>query len=87
MSSYKVVYSEYALGDIARLDPAVRVRIRRAIEGKLTDNPELHGKPLHHPLSGMWTLRVNDWRITFAVRGMTVTIFAVFHRSTGYPKR
>jgi mRNA interferase RelE/StbE len=70
--------------DIPRLDPPTRRRIRRAIESKLTASPENFGKPLAYNRSGIWSLRVDDWRVLFALRGHEVWILRIGHRSEVY---
>ncbi len=72
--------------DIPKLDPAVRQRIRRAIETKLTHHPEAHAKPLAHTLAGLWCLRVGDYRVVFAIRPDEVWVLRVGHRREVYEK-
>jgi mRNA interferase RelE/StbE len=70
--------------DVPRLDATVRLRIRRAIEGKLTAAPESFGKPLSHTRLGLWSLRVGPWRVIYALRGEEVWILRIGHRREVY---
>jgi mRNA-degrading endonuclease RelE of RelBE toxin-antitoxin system len=70
--------------DIPRLDPPTRVRIRAAIEGKLTSRPEDLAKPLAYTRAGLWSLRVGAWRVVFALRDEEIWILKIGHRSEVY---
>lgn len=70
--------------DIPRLDPPTRRRIRRAIESKLTTSPESFAKPLAYNRSGLWSLRVGDWRVVFALRERELWILRIGHRNEVY---
>ncbi len=70
--------------DILQLDRSVAQKIRRAIESKLTVSPESFGKPLAYTRSDLWTLRVGDWRVVFALRREEVWILRIGHRSEVY---
>lgn len=70
--------------DIPRLPGTMRVRIRRAIEERLTMHPEHFGKPLRRSLKGYRKLRVGDYRIIFRIAGQTVKILVISHRSVVY---
>ncbi len=82
--TYRVVYTEEAAKRIARLDPSVKDRIRKAIL-RLSEHPEL-GKRLTGLLSDRWSYRVGDWRILYKVRKteLLVLVLTVGHRSTVY---
>lgn len=71
-------------GDIPLLSTTWKVRIKSAIEEKLTTTPEKFGKPLRQSLSGYRKLRVGDYRIVFRIKDRTVLIFAILHRSVVY---
>ncbi|HEY9583049.1 MAG TPA: type II toxin-antitoxin system RelE/ParE family toxin [Candidatus Paceibacterota bacterium] len=59
-------------------------KIRNAIENKLQNYPTIFGKPLNFPLTGLWKLRVGDYRIVYTVSKMSVGIFIVGHRDEVY---
>ena len=70
--------------DIPRIAPEWRVKIKRAIEAKLTTQPEKFGKPLRKSLRGYRKLRVGDYRIIFNIAGSRVRIFVMQHRNVVY---
>jgi mRNA-degrading endonuclease RelE of RelBE toxin-antitoxin system len=70
--------------DIPGLDASIRRRIRTAIETKLPDHPEDHAKPLAYTMERLWTLRVGDWRVVFAMREGELWILRIGHRSEVY---
>jgi mRNA interferase RelE/StbE len=70
--------------DIPKLDPPVRRRIRAAIEAKLIDRPEAAAKPLAHTTQRLWSLRVGDWRVIFALREEEIWVLRIGHRRDVY---
>lgn len=85
MPDYRVLYHPLVRSrDIPRLDPPVRRRIKAAIESKLSDHPEETAKPLAHTTQRLWSLRVGDWRVIFALREDEVWILRVGHRREVY---
>ncbi len=84
---YKITYHEDVVGkDMPKLDVAWSGKIRLAIETKLTDRPELYGKPLRKSLKSHFKLRVGDYRVIFRINGKTVEILAIMHRSVVYKR-
>ncbi len=77
-------HDEVVRRDIPQLDRPVALRIRSAIESKLTASPEDFGKPLAYTRSGLWTLRVGDWRVVFALKRDEVWILRIGHRDEVY---
>lgn len=63
--------------DFAVLDPAVRLRITKAIRKKLTTDPLAFGKALLGPLKGYWRLRVDDYRVIYRVNQQRVTVIVI----------
>jgi len=85
LATYLLVYHHAVVEqDIPALDPPVRMRIKRAIETRLVEHPEHHAKPLAHTLQGLWSLRVGDWRVVFALRDNEVWILRIGHRREVY---
>ena len=76
--------------DIPRLSHPAKLRIKRAIEEKLTSSPEVFGKPLRKSLKGYRSLRIGDYRVIFRIcvdedpAKNAVKIFAIMHRSATY---
>lgn len=80
MPRYRVLYHPLiASRDVPRLDPSVRRRIRKAIEAKLADHPEATAKPLAHTTQRLWSLRVGDWRVIFALRDEEIWVLKIGH--------
>ena len=81
---HRVLYTAEAARRIARLDKAVKERIRRAIE-RLSEHPEL-GKRLRGLLSDRWSYRAGGWRILYRVRKseLLILVLTVGHRSEVY---
>jgi len=70
--------------DVPKLDGSVRSRVRKAIESKLTTQPEDFAKPLAYTRQGLWSLRVGPIRVIFALRGEDVWILRIGHRREVY---
>jgi len=84
--SYSIIYHEEVVKDISKLDSAIKLQIKKAIELKLMEDPLLFGFPLRKSLNGYKKLRVGDYRIVFSIHEKTVKIFAIQHRSIVYKK-
>lgn len=88
MAVYRLLYHPLVLSrDVPRLDPAVQRRVRAAIEHKLTRHPEAAAKPLAHTTQRLWSLRVGDWRVIFALREDEIWILKIGHRRDVYEDR
>lgn len=70
--------------DISVLNGDIRTRIRKAIESRLTRAPQDYGKPLMGNLSGYWSLRVGDYRVTYRIEAKEVRIIQIAHRRDAY---
>ena len=70
--------------DLPRLDPVTRKRIRRAINFRLSQSPEIFGKPLKYSFKGLWALRVGDWRVVYKIKKTEVYILRICHRRDVY---
>jgi mRNA-degrading endonuclease RelE of RelBE toxin-antitoxin system len=86
--AYRLLYHPLVLSrDIPRLDPPTQKRIRVAIERRLTKHPEASAKPLAHTTQRLWSLRVGDWQVIFALREKEVWILKIGHRREVYSER
>ena len=70
--------------DIPALPKTMKLTIKKAIEERLTVDPEGFGKPLRFSLKGSWRLRVGDYRVIYIVKGKDVLITAIKHRKDVY---
>lgn len=84
--AFEVIYHPLVREDILKLDKSWRRKIEKAIEEKLTDHPEIYGKPLRRSLNGYRKLRVGDYRVIFRIESSKVLILAIIHRSVVYLK-
>lgn len=82
---FSVIYHHLVVRyDIPKLPSAWKEKVRRAIEDRLTAQPNLYGKPLRRSLKGYRKLRVGDYRIIFRIEKNTVKILIIQHRSVVY---
>jgi mRNA interferase RelE/StbE len=81
---YEIRYDKRVIDDLARIDDSVKKKIRKAIEQKLTHQPEIFGKPLRQSLAGFRVLRVGDYRIVFYIKDKEVFILFIGSRQSGY---
>ena len=84
--TYRLEYIESVVReDIPKLSKDVRLRIRRAIEEKLTTHPIEFGKPLRYSLKGARRLRVQDWRVIYTIEPPDVVLVVkIGHRKEVY---
>lgn len=83
--TFSIAYHEKVVKeDIPRLSVLTRKRVKRAIEDKLSERPEVFGKPLRKSLTGYRKLRVGDYRIVLRIEKSCVMIFAIMNRSEVY---
>ena len=70
--------------DLPRIDNKNKSMIKRAIQERLTTNPEVYGKPLQRTLKGYWKLRVGEYRVVFKISGNDLLILGIIHRKNAY---
>ncbi len=70
--------------DLPRIDSRNKAIVRKAIEEKLLENPEVFAMPLRRTLKGYWKLRVGSYRVVFGISGETIRIYAILHRKEVY---
>ena len=70
--------------DLPKLSKTAKNNIKKAIEKKLVNEPELYGKPLRRSLKGYRKLRVEDYRVIFRIHRKIVKIIIIQHRSVVY---
>jgi mRNA interferase RelE/StbE len=85
MTSFEIEYlPKVVKNDIPRLSHADKLTIKKHIENKLTSAPQVFGKPLRHTLKGIWSLRVNDYRVIYQILKNKVIILKIGHRREVY---
>ena len=86
--AWKVEYAQSVQKSVAKLDPAIRSRIREYIENRLAllDDPRQIGDALTGPLRGSWRYRVGDYRIICRILDdrLVVLVIQIGHRSDVY---
>ena len=85
---FKVVPTKSFLKDLksvqSKVPPAQSKRIYKAIQG-LEQNPH-QGKKLVGIQSGVWRIRIGDYRIRYDIEGSTVILHTIRHRKDVYKK-
>ncbi len=82
---FAIEYREEVLGeDLKEIPKNLQRRIVRAIEARLTSEPEKYGTRLRQSLAGLWKLRVGDYRVVFEIESGRVRIWAIVHRKRAY---
>jgi mRNA interferase RelE/StbE len=85
--SYTILYHpKVKEEDIESLDKKKRKIIAKAIEARLSNQPERYGKPLRGSLKGYWKLRVGDIRVVFKIMRNEVHILGIINRKLVYEK-
>lgn len=85
-STWTVEYTESAANEISALDGTVKKIIKKTIEDKLMIDPLKFGLPLRRNLSGLFKLRVGNYRIIYQIKKteVIVLVVAVGHRRMVY---
>ena len=83
--AYNLVYhADVKKVDLPRIDEKNKAMIKRAIEERLTTQPEVYGKLLQRTLKGYWKLRVGQYRVVFKLFRNELRIFGIIHRKRVY---
>jgi mRNA interferase RelE/StbE len=84
---FEITYHEDVVRkDIPKLSNDWHEKIKKAIETKLTTQPDFYGKPLRRSLKNYYKLRVGDYRVIYRIESHQVKIFIIQHRSVVYSK-
>ena len=86
MKKYSIKYTKEAKKKIEKLDPSIRLTIKKAIES-LSSNP-YKGKPLSYELAGLYSLRTSDYRIIYRIKEnqLIILVISVGHRKEIYKR-
>lgn len=88
IKSWKLVFAESALKEMAKLDRQVRKRIIDFLENKVleTGNPKLFGKKLKANLAEYWSYRIGDFRVLCTIEALELELIVirVGHRRAVY---
>lgn len=82
---YKIEYLESVVkDDLPSITKPEKLKIKKAIEEKLCNDPVRFGKPLQYSLKGCRRLRVGDYRIIYLIEKDEVLIVKIGHRKEVY---
>lgn len=82
---FEIEYREEVLDeDLPEIPKNLQRRIVRAIESRLSSEPEKCGTRLRQSLAGLWKLRVGDYRVVFEIQPKRVRIWAIVHRKKAH---
>ncbi len=82
---YKIEYLESVVeDDIPSISKSDKLKIKKAIEEKLVNDPVRFGKPLQYSLKGCRRLRVGDYRVIYIIEKAVVLIVKIGHRKEVY---
>ena len=81
---YSLKYHPQVRDDVKKLNIKIKNRVAKAIEQRLSTQPEKYGKPLRKSLKGYCKLRVGDIRIVFKIKSKEVLVLAILNRKDIY---
>lgn len=87
MKPYKIVlFKSVTERDLPSLPKTIRSRVEKAIEERLTVNPDKIGKSLSYKLKGSRRMRVGDYRVIYEIDNLKheVVVSAIRHRKNCY---
>ena len=83
--SFRLIYHPAVVSrDLLRLGARVRLRVRVALEERVSARPTVYGKPLRGTLRGLWSMRVGDHRVIYTVAEDEVWVLKIGHRREAY---
>ena len=82
MSVNKIVYKDSVYKDFKKIDHN-RFRVMDTLEHELSKDPKA-GKPLKGNYNGLYSLRVGDYRVIYAIITDGVLVLKVAHRKEAY---
>ncbi|HAZ12819.1 MAG: hypothetical protein A2X86_04055 [Bdellovibrionales bacterium GWA2_49_15] len=85
-AQWTILYTKSARTEIDNLDSSIKKIIKKTIEDKLMTDPLKFGLPLRRNLSGLFKLRVGDYRIIYKIekREVIVLVISLGHRKDVY---
>jgi mRNA interferase RelE/StbE len=84
--SYRLVYTQKAVRDIARFDAAVKKRLGATLI-RFTDNPLQYAERLTNLELGGYRFRIGDYRVVFDMEGNDIVVLRVGHRKEIYKRK
>lgn len=89
MSDWSVDFEDEALGDMARLSPAIREQVFSKLEWLRRNFSAVSPIPLGGEWRGLYKLRVSDYRVIYDIRWSScrLVVVVVDHRSRAYRRK
>jgi len=84
--SYRLVYTQKAVRDIASLDAGVKKRIGITLL-RFTDNPLQYAERLTNTELGGYRFRIGDYRVMFDMVRNDIVVLRAGHRNEIYKKK
>lgn len=81
----RIDWSKAAVKDVRRLNRATANRIVKAVE-RFAETGQGDIQSLKGPYSGLWRLRVGNWRVHFTAEDETLCVLRVLPRGEAYKK-
>lgn len=81
---FEITYHKKIISDLSVISSTNKNTIRKAIEEKLTTEPDFFGKPLQFSLTGLRSMRVGDYRVVFQIKKKEIFVVLIAHRSIVY---
>lgn len=81
---YVLIYHPLLAEDASGINKDIRKRLAKALQERLTTQPESYGKPLRGSLAGYWSLRVGDYRVVYKIVKQEVWVFGMINRRDVY---
>jgi mRNA interferase RelE/StbE len=79
----RIEYKDSVRREQRRIDRVVARRIIAKVEQELTSD-DLVPEPLHGPYSGLYKLRVGDYRVIYTFAADAILVVHIIHRSDAY---
>jgi mRNA interferase RelE/StbE len=80
---YKILYTDRAVRDLAKLNPITKERIGKSLE-KCAGAPLNYAKKMVDPELGTYRFRIGDYRVIFDIEGDELIILRIGHRREIY---
>ncbi|MFH1722774.1 MAG: type II toxin-antitoxin system RelE/ParE family toxin [Candidatus Altiarchaeota archaeon] len=84
MASHTPRFTSKFLRDTKKLKSSLRHQLEKAVL-EIIEEPR-HGKPLTQNLKGLWSKRVEHFRVIYEIRGKEILFYAFEHRSKVYKR-
>lgn len=82
--SYRIEWTEDALSDLHNLEGMIVKRILKKLAWFSRYFDDITPEPLSGDMSGLFKLRVGDWRIIYSLESNKIVIHSVGHRRDIY---